>query len=84
MNRTQAQRTPTGADLMEKAFAPGRDPRSQEYKQGVLSILRLRIDGVRRALPYEIGTAQADAYFAGQDEGHRIWRALRVDPKKPL
>jgi len=32
-------------ELMTKAFAPGRDPRSQEYKQAVLSILSLRIDG---------------------------------------
>jgi hypothetical protein len=29
------------------------------------------------AIPYELGTAQADAYFAGQDEGKLIWRALR-------
>src|SRR5882757_6069421 len=36
-------------ELMTKAFAPGRDPRSQEYKQAVLSILSLRIDGVRHA-----------------------------------
>jgi hypothetical protein len=45
---------PAVDELMTKAFAPGRDPRSQEYKQAVLSIVSLRIDGVRHALPYEL------------------------------
>ena len=28
-------------------------------------------------IPYEPGTAQADAYSTEQDEGELIWRALR-------
>ncbi|KLU21954.1 hypothetical protein EOS_32950 [Caballeronia mineralivorans PML1(12)] len=64
-------------DLMRKAFAPARDPRSTEYKAGVRALLALRINGVKLVQPYEMGTVQADAFYAGIDEGHHIWRALR-------
>jgi len=63
--------------LMVEAFAPGREPRSAEYKAGVRAILDWRINGAPLAAPYELGTAQADAYFAGQEEGKAIWRSLR-------
>ncbi|WP_216673338.1 hypothetical protein [Paraburkholderia solitsugae] len=71
-------------DLMKKAFSPGRDPRSAEYKAGVRALLELRINGVKLPRPYATGTVQADAFYAGVGEGHDIWRALRVAPKKPL
>jgi len=61
--------------LMAEAFKPGRDPRSSEYKQGVRALLALRIDGTKLPRPYKMGSAQADAFYAGVDEGHRIWRA---------
>ena len=77
MNRTRDQRIPTVVDLMEKAFAPGRDPRSDEYKSGVRALLALRLNGVKLPQPYEMGSARADAFFAGVDEGRHIWRALR-------
>lgn len=62
--------------LMQKAFAPElhRDPRSDEYKAGVRAALECRINSKKIACPYQIGTAQADAFFAGLDEAHRIWR----------
>jgi hypothetical protein len=62
---------------MAEAFAPGREPHSAEYKAGVRAILDWRINGVPLAAPYELGTAQADAYVAGQEEGKAIWRSLR-------
>lgn len=64
----------TAQQLFDAAFAPKihRDPRSDAYKIGVMAGLRFRIDSVKPALPYEIGTAEADAWFAGTDEGRRI------------
>jgi len=65
----------TASELFAKAFEGPRDKRSEEYKLGVLEALRFRlgeISGMR--CPYAPGTAQADAYFAGTDEGHRIGR----------
>lgn len=61
--------------LYNKAFSSTRDPRSPEYKAGVRAALAYRIDGVRIPQPYQPGTAQDDAYHAGQLEGHAIWRA---------
>ncbi|AXA93575.1 hypothetical protein [Massilia sp. YMA4] len=61
--------------LYQKAFSSTRDPRSPEYKAGVRAALSYRIDGVRIPQPYQAGTAQDDAYHAGQLEGHAIWRA---------
>ena len=54
-------------ELMASAFFEGRDPRSPEYKRGARSILLFRIEGGElEAVPYALGTAQADAYLAGQ------------------
>jgi hypothetical protein len=66
-------------ELMKRAFDVPRDPRSAEYKAGVRSILTLRLGGVAKPFPYRLGTVEADAYLAGQDEGNRIWRTLQDD-----
>jgi len=61
-------------ELFEKAFNAPREARSDEYKDGVLQALQFKteeIDGV--SFPYKMGTAQADAWFAGLDEGKRIF-----------
>ena len=60
----------TAQAVFDKAFTPGRNPRSDAYKQGVMDCLRIRVDGeVPKKCPYILGTAEADAYFAGVDEG---------------
>jgi hypothetical protein len=57
-----------------EALAHG-NPRSQPYRLGVLDALRFRVEGVR--IPphrYAPGTAESDAYHAGIDRGHSLWR----------
>ncbi len=39
-----------------------------------MSALVYRFNGERMSRPYEVGTAEADAWFAGTREGHRRWR----------
>lgn len=52
--------------------------RSPEYKAGALYILRRKAGEIPQAdCPYCIGTAQADAWFAGSWEGHDLWRAAQ-------
>lgn len=64
-------------DIFDFVFSQPRDPRSEAYKQGVLSCLRKRIDGLPdRKNPYILGTAEADAWWAGIDEGLIIVREL--------
>lgn len=58
--------------LFEKAFDQPRDPRSQAYKDGVWGGLVYRLDGWRPSIPYAPGTAELDAYYAGNQEGLRI------------
>jgi hypothetical protein len=69
--RTQAQ-----IDcLMIKAFYPGRPARSTPYRLGVRAILASRL--ASEPLPklaFGLGSAELDAYFSGQDEGHAISR----------
>jgi hypothetical protein len=60
--------------LMALAFFPGRAPRSSEYRQGCQAALEYRILGRRMHPPYPAGCSEADAWFAGADEGHAIWR----------
>lgn len=62
-------------ELFDAAFSGPRDPRSKEYKEGVLDALRFRLgESLSIRCRYEAGTASADAYFAGCDEGHRLAR----------
>lgn len=49
--------------------------RSSEYRNGMLDAYAFR--ELRVAVPplrYKLGTAPADAYFAGNERGHALWR----------
>lgn len=75
--------------LYEDAFfnASGRDPRSYEYKQGVLDVLIFRFstsDGRRIIKRYEFGTVQADAWYSGIREGHTIYRDYLSESTRTL
>lgn len=60
-------------DYFETAFNQPRQPRSSAYKRGVLYVLRYRLHEVDAIpCPYAMGSVEADAYFAGCDEGHHI------------
>ena len=61
--------------LYQTAFYNGRTPRSQEYKAGARMALEHRIERKDFDMPYQVGTAAADAFFAGIEEGKNIWRA---------
>lgn len=77
MNATN--RTSTAQAIFDRAFFSGREPRSQAYRRGVLDMLLARLDGAKLACPFRLGTAEADAYFSGGDEG----RLLAAQAKLP-
>ena len=62
--------------LYQSAFGGPRTARSHEYKAGVYDALRFRA-GVEpmRSCPHPVGTAQADAWYSGVEEGHARWTA---------
>lgn len=60
--------------LTEAAFAPGRPTRSPEYIAGVRARLRYAFANDKVVYPYPSGTAAADAFFAGMEEGRLIHR----------
>lgn len=67
----------TSQQLFKAAFDIDkcREPRSPEYRAGVLEALRYRLGEIphpRR--PYQIGSVQADAWPSGLDEGNAIAR----------
>jgi hypothetical protein len=62
-------------DIFDAAFSRPRDARSRPYKYGVLAALRFRMREITEIpFPYEAGSAEADAYFSGLDEGHSLAR----------
>jgi len=61
-------------ELMQQAFERPRTPRSPEYKAGCRAFLDFKLNQVAIERNYQFGTAQADAFFAGVDEGHAILR----------
>lgn len=63
--------------LFSEAFNVPREPRSLEYKRGVMDILIFRCAGIRPDCPYKSGSVQRGACLAGCDEGHTIWRRSR-------
>lgn len=62
--------------IMAAAFNTARDPRSPAYRAGVRAALVFRLAGTRMVLPYPLGSAQADAWLYGKEEGHSLWRNL--------
>lgn len=60
--------------LMRDAFHVAREPRSEEYMRGCQAALFYRVCGASIHCPYQAGTTQFDAYFAGVTEGHAVWR----------
>ncbi|WP_139232770.1 hypothetical protein [Duganella sp. CF458] len=61
--------------LIEDAFAPGlkRYERSPEYVNGARALLLQQVIGKPLACLYLHGTAAADAFFAGVEEGRSIY-----------
>ena len=68
--------------LMAAAFDRPREPRSNAYKAGVRAKLSHVFDNVTTAMPYAPGTAEADAFFAGEEEGcvifARTWEQAQI------
>ena len=62
-------------EIVRLAFGAPRMPRSEAYQAGVRDQLRARALGRQMLCPYPQGTAEADAWFAGMDEGNALWRA---------
>lgn len=76
---TGAAPAATVDQLFAAAFAVPRDPRSAAYKLGVRAALQFRIEGRRIERPYVVGSAECDAYFAGVQEGHAVWRRAQAE-----
>lgn len=70
---SQKTATSTVDSLMADAFNRSRDPRSDAYKAGTHAALTRTIENIKTPLPYELGTAEADAFFAGEAEGRTIF-----------
>lgn len=60
--------------LLDAAFSVLRDPRSSQYKAGARAALAFRTECALIVQPYAAGSAEADAFSAGIEEGHAIWR----------
>ncbi|WP_426195052.1 hypothetical protein [Massilia sp. DWR3-1-1] len=66
--------------LLDLAFFPGRAPRSAEYHDGCAAALEYRILGTPIHCRHQAGSSAADAWHAGVEEGHNIWRAGAAPP----
>lgn len=62
----------TAIKLFEAAFSNARSPRSDEYRAGVLALLKRQIEGVDFACPYGAGTAASDAFYAEKGIVHTM------------
>jgi hypothetical protein len=68
--------------LFMEAFSVPRTLRSDEYKSGVFAALQFCFEEIdKKRCPYPEGSVQADAWFAGVDEGHSIADRFRAKSK---
>jgi hypothetical protein len=70
--RDAAERT---AILIFGAAWPDTVGRSAPYKRGVLDTLLHYGSGLPLAMPYALGSVQADAWLSGSDMARRLWKA---------
>ncbi len=68
--------------IADKVLAIG-DKRSAAYRRGLIDVLAFRLDGNRIQCPYQPGTPEFDAYFAGNERGHFQWRLMVEGEWKP-
>lgn len=61
--------------IADKVLAIG-DKRSAAYRRGLVDVLAFRLEGTRIQCPYQPGTPEFDAYFAGNERGHFQWRLM--------
>ncbi|MBN9694649.1 MAG: helix-turn-helix transcriptional regulator [Zoogloea sp.] len=68
--------------IADKVLAIG-DKRSAAYRRGLVDVLAFRLEGTRIQCPYQPGTPEFDAYFAGNERGHFQWRLMVEGAWKP-
>ena len=77
----------TAQQLFEMAFGTAekpspRAPRSEQYKAGVLNLLRYRLLELEEfPRPYTDNLTADDAYYAGVEEGWNILRREGISPE---
>ena len=62
--------------IVSDAFPPGRTARSLEYRSGMTQMLLYFFCGKKVNCPYQEGSAEYDAFFAGCDDGRHHWRLM--------
>ena len=83
MKHPDSVRTLDAQTIFDNAFPATREPRSEAYKAGVLAAIRFRLGeqpGIEH--PFQPGTAEADAFHSGIDEGHAIVRQALLEVRK--
>lgn len=60
--------------MMAWAFHESRDPRSAEYREGVRDLLLFKLVEKSLRNPFIPGTAHADAWWAGVEEGKQVFK----------
>lgn len=70
----------TVAEAMQDRFRAGTTPRSEAYRAGFEEQLRRKIEGAdQKTFPYDIPSAEADAYFSGLDHAKEYLSARKDD-----
>lgn len=64
--------------LADKLLEHG-DKRSAVYREGMITCLKRRIEGIHLVVSYAEGTLEFDAYYAGSQRGYHEWRNARLE-----
>jgi len=63
--------------VLEQVLYRNRIPRSCEFQTGMKAFLNFELHNVKTIVPYFIGTAEADAFYAGWDAAKNMHKKLQ-------
>lgn len=53
--------------------------RSAVYREGMIAVIKRRIEDTPIQVPYAAGSIEFDAFFAGNERGHNEWRNALIE-----
>lgn len=66
----------TAEEVLHTVLNKNAIPRSPEFKVGAAAFLNYQLHGIKTITPYFIGTASADAFYAGWDAAKAVFKTL--------
>ena len=66
-------------EQLADAILENGDHHSAVFREGLIAVLKYRVEGCPVQTPYAAGTVEFDAFFAGKGRGYNEWRNALIE-----